>query len=125
MKSSSHARTVLVLQVRMGSTRLPGKSMMDLAGAPLICRILERVKRCEMLDEIVLATTQKPQDDVLEQMGRKYDVAVFRGSENDLVDRYYQAAKAHNADLIVRFPADNPVPEPAEIDRITEYHLTR
>lgn len=121
--SSGKLRIVLILQARMGSTRLPGKSMMDLAGVPLVGRIIERVKRCKLPDEIVLATTRQPEDDVLERLARSYGVAVFRGSENDLVDRYYQAAKAFHADVVVRLPADNPVPEPGEIDRIVLYHL--
>ena len=107
----------------MGSTRLPGKSMMDLAGAPLVSRILERVKRCERVSQIVLATPSKPEDDVLEALGHVHGVEVFRGAENDLVDRYYQAARAYNAAVVVRFPADNPAPEPVEIDRIIAYHL--
>ena len=98
--------------------------MMDLAGAPLVGRIIERVKRCKKVDEIVLATTQKPEDDVLEELGHSYGISVFRGSENDLVDRYYQAARAFNADVVVRLPADNPCPELSEIDRIIAYHLT-
>src|SRR5437016_9806612 len=107
----------------MGSTRLPGKSLMDLAGKPLIVRILERVKRCTRIDSIVLATTDRRDDDVLEQLSREMGVSVFRGSENDLVDRYYQAAKAFQADIVVRLSGDNPVVEPAEIDRIVEYHM--
>lgn len=108
----------------MGSTRLSGKSMLDLAGAPLVGRIIERVKRCELVDAIVLATTERPEDDVLVDVGRQYGVGVFRGAENDLVDRYYLAARAFGADVVVRLPADNPVPEPAEIDRIVAHHLT-
>ena len=120
---SASPRVVMVIQARMGSTRLPGKSMMDLAGAPLISRLIERVRRCERLDEIVLATTRKAQDDVLEKVGRDYGVAVFRGEENDLVDRYYQVAMAFEADMIVRIPGDNPAPEPAEIDDVIRHHL--
>lgn len=106
----------------MGSTRLPGKSMMDLAGAPLVGRVLERVKRCERIDEIVLATTTNRNDDGLAGLADDYGVVLFRGSEDDLVDRYYQAALLHKADIVGRLPADNPVPEPAEIDRIAEFH---
>lgn len=116
-------RVVMILQARMGSTRLPGKSLLPLAGEPLVGRVLERVKRCQRVDQIVLVTTQKEQDDPLVELGKKYGVEIFRGSENDLVDRYYQAAKKYNADLIVRVPADNVAPEPGEIDRIIEYHL--
>jgi len=124
LKNISDPRIVLILQARMGSTRLPGKSMMDLAGAPLLARILERVKRVTSVHEIVMATTELASDDVLAEVGREYDVSVFRGSENDLVDRYYQAGKVHGADIMLRVPADNATPEPSEIDRIVRYHLS-
>ncbi len=117
-------RVVLIIQARMGSTRLPGKSMMDLAGAPLVGRILERVKRCQRLDEIVLAIPDTPENQVLIQLGRDYGVTVFAGAENDLVARYYQAALASKADIIGRLPADNATPEPSEIDRIVDHHLS-
>jgi spore coat polysaccharide biosynthesis protein SpsF (cytidylyltransferase family) len=116
------ARVVLIIQARMGSTRLPGKSMMDLAGAPLVGRILERVKRCRKLDEIVLAIPDTAQDAILGDLGRQYGVSVFAGPEHDLVERYFQAAERANADIVGRLPADNPAPEPVEIDRIAEHH---
>lgn len=118
-----HPRVVMILQARMGSTRLPGKSLLLLAGRPLVARVIERVKRCKLVDTFVLATTRKRQDDPLETLGRELGIAVFRGAESDLVDRYYQAALEFSAEVIVRVPADNPAPEPAEIDRIIEYHI--
>ena len=114
---------IMIVQARMGSTRLPGKSMMDLAGAPLITRLLERAKRCNEINKIVLATTCKPEDDLIEQVGIKSDIKVFRGSENDLVDRYYQAVRGKNVGHILRLPADNPIPDPAEYNRLINYHL--
>lgn len=108
----------------MGSTRLPGKSMMDLAGAPLVGRILERVKRCQLLDDIVLAIPDTEADKPLAKLGRSYGVTVFSGAEDDLVERYYQAAMATRADIVGRLPADNPTPEPSEIDRIAKHHLS-
>lgn len=117
-------RVVLIIQARMGSSRLPGKSMMDLAGAPLVGRILERVKRCIRLDDIVLAIPDTEKDAVLKQLGERYGVKVFAGSENDLVERYYQAALWANADIVGRLPADNATPEPSEIDRIVDHHLS-
>jgi spore coat polysaccharide biosynthesis protein SpsF len=117
-------RVVLIIQARMGSTRLPGKSMMDLAGAPLVGRILERVKRCTRLDDIVLAIPDTDKDAVLRQLGEQYGVKVFAGSENDLVERYYQAAIWTKADVVGRLPADNATPEPSEIDRIVDHHLS-
>lgn len=115
-------RVVAIIQARMGSRRLPGKSMANLAGKPLLWHVLQRVKRSKQLDEIVLATTTKLEDDVLTQIARECGVSVFRGSENDLVDRYYQAARKFKADIVVRICADNPCLEPAEIDRIIEHH---
>ena len=116
-------KVVLIIQARMGSTRLPGKSMMDLAGAPLVGRILERVKRANKINQVVLATSDQKQDDILEKLADDYDVFCFRGSENDLVDRYYQCAKSLKADVVLRLPADNPCPEPSEYDRLIEYHI--
>lgn len=107
----------------MGSTRLPGKSLMDLAGAPLVGRILERVRRATRLDEIVLAIPDTSADAPLGDLGRQHGVTVFAGSENDCLDRYYQAARASGADIVGRLPADNVTPEPSEIDRIVDFHL--
>ena len=115
---------VLIIQARMGSSRLPGKSMMDLAGAPLVGRILERVRRCQKIDDIVLAIPNTPDNEVLKDLGASYNVKVFVGSENDLVERYYEAAIWAKADIVVRLPADNPTPEPIEIDRIIAHHLS-
>jgi len=120
----SRPRVILILQARMGSTRLPGKSMMNLAGAPLLGRILERVKRTKRPDKVVMATTGREEDDVLVTLAESMDVPVFRGSQNDLLDRYYQAAKVFGADVVLRLPADNATPEPAEIDRIVDFHLS-
>jgi spore coat polysaccharide biosynthesis protein SpsF len=98
--------------------------MMDLAGAPLLARILERVKRASRPHALVMATTERPEDDVLVALAADMDVPVFRGSQNDLLDRYYQAARAFGADIVLRLPADNATPEPEEIDRIMDFHLS-
>ena len=115
-------KVVMVIQARMESTRLPGKSMMKLAGKPLVGRILERVKRCKKVDEIVLAIPDNKSNICLRDLANYYDIKCFLGSESNLVNRYYKAAFLSNADVVVRLPADNPVPEPDEIDRIIEYH---
>lgn len=123
--SSIHprGRVVLIIQARMGSTRLPGKSMMDLAGAPLVGRILERVKRCQTLDEVVLAIPDTPADRVLATLAEQHGVTLIAGSESDLLDRYLLAARASRTAFVVRLPADNATPEPSEIDRIVRHHL--
>lgn len=116
-------RIVMIIQARMGSTRLPGKSLMKLAGKPLVERILERVLRCKMVDNIVLAVPHTKENEVLKLLGKACGVDVFAGSENDLLDRYLEAAMVFNADVVVRLPADNVTPEPEEIDRIIDFHL--
>ena len=107
----------------MGSTRLPGKSMMPLAGQPMLARILERVVRADRIDETVVAIPDGAADDVLAGVARGYGLSVFRGSEADVLDRHYQAALQHHADQVVRIPADNPVPDPVHVDLTIAHHI--
>jgi len=116
-------KVVLIIQARMGSSRLPGKSMMPLYGKPLIYRLIQRVKRCNSIDEIFLAIPNTKENDVLTDIAKSLNINIFRGSENDLVDRYFQCAKNANADIVCRLPGDNPVPEPSEIDRAVNFHI--
>ena len=119
----SQPKVNLIIQARMGSKRLPGKSLFKLAGEPLVGRILERVKRCKMINEIILAIPNTPENLPLKDLSSKYSVKIYAGSENDLVERYYQASKIFVSDYICRLPADNPTPEPKEIDKMIKYHL--
>ena len=113
----------LVIQARMNSTRFPNKIISDLSGAPLIERILQRVKKVKKIGKIIIATTKKREDDILVGIAKSNRVEIFRGSENDLVDRYYQAVKGKNVGHILRLPADNPIPDPLEYNRLINYHL--
>ncbi len=106
----------------MGSTRLPGKSMMPLAGEPLVYRILERLKKVRNIDILILAIPDTPENDTLEELARRMEVTCFRGSENDLLDRYYQAAKNFNLEIVMRIPADNVAPEATEIEKIVDFY---
>lgn len=115
-------KVVLIIQARMGSSRLPGKSMMDLAGKPLIYRVLNRITRIKNADKIVLAIPKGADNDILVDQASKLKIDVYRGSENDLLDRYYKAARKYNADIVGRIPADNPLSEPIEIDKIISHH---
>lgn len=96
--------------------------MMPLAGKPMLYRVIERVKRAKLLHKVILATTELSEDDVLCEVAKELKIDVFRGSENDLVDRYYQCAKKFNVDVIVRVCADNPLIEPDQIDVLIAYH---
>jgi spore coat polysaccharide biosynthesis protein SpsF len=121
--NNNKRRIICIIQARMKSTRLPGKSMMPLAGKPLLQHVLERAKLAQLLDEVVLAIPVNKEDDILVGLAEKIGVKLFRGHPTDLVHRYYHAAKAFNADIVVRIPADNPLIHPSEIDRIIAYYM--
>ena len=107
-----------VIQARTGSTRLPGKVLLPLAGAPALLRLVERVRAARFSGRLVVATTTLPEDDVLEGLCRGCDVDVFRGHPSDLLDRHVAAARAWDADYVVKIPSDCPLIDPAAIDRV-------
>lgn len=107
----------------MSSTRLPGKTMMPLAGKPLIYRMVERLNNCQKIDEIVIATSSNEEDLVIKDVADLLEVSFFQGSLLDVRDRYYQAAIKYKADYILRIPADNPIPDHVEIDKLIDFHL--
>ena len=111
---------VALIQARMGSSRFPGKVLEDLCGKPMLWRVMERVRRSARIDRIVVATTDREIDDPVARFCEEGKVACFRGSEEDVLDRFYQAAKANHADVIVRITADCPLIDPAVIDKILE-----
>ncbi|UTP38611.1 glycosyltransferase family protein [Phenylobacterium sp. LH3H17] len=106
-----------ILQARMSSTRLPGKVLADLAGAPMIARQIERLSRARAIDRLIVATSDDRSDDVLADHLTKAGVEVFRGSMQDVLARYAGAAAAlDEADLVVRLTADCPLTDPGLID---------
>ena len=116
-------KIVLIIQARMSSTRLPGKSMMPLAGKPLVYQMVERLKNCRKVDDIVIATSDQPEDQVLIDLAKELNVSYFEGNLMDVRDRYLKAAEKFQADFIIRIPADNPMPDSNEIDKLIEFHL--
>jgi len=117
------SKVVLIIQARMSSTRLAGKSMMPLADKPLVYRMVERLKKCKKVDEIVIATSDQPEDQVLVQLAKELEVSGFQGNLLDVRDRYIKAAEKFQADFIIRIPADNPMPDSNEIDKLIDFHL--
>lgn len=93
----------------MGSTRLPGKVLIDLGGESVLARVVRRLRRADLVDEIAVATTTSAADNAIVSECEHFSVAVFRGQENDVLDRYYQAAHWVNADAIVRITSDCPL----------------
>lgn len=108
---------VCITQARFGSSRLPGKVLMEAAGKPLLAHHLERLKRATLVDRVALATSENPQDDPVAMLGESLGVAVFRGSENDVLSRFAGCARWLEADTVVRVTADCPLIDPTLIDR--------
>lgn len=111
-------RVEAIIQARMGSTRLPGKVMMDLCGKPVLWHVLERVKQATLIDDIVVATSSEQADDRIDNFCRINGINCFRGEESDVLSRYYYAAKQYPADAIVRITADCPLIDPYVIDTV-------
>lgn len=111
-------KTVLIIQARMGSTRLPGKVLMPLMGQPMLSFLLQRLKHVRLIDQIVVATTILPQDDAIVTCCKTNDVTCFRGSEKDVLDRYKKAAESVQASIVVRITADCPLIDPGVIDSV-------
>lgn len=112
-----------VIQARAGSSRLPGKILMPLAGQPMLARVVERLRRATRLDEVVVATTVEPADDAVLNLCRSRGWPCFRGSQDDVLDRFHGAAREHQGDVIVRVTADCPLIEPAVVDRVVQAYL--
>ncbi|BDR75919.1 glycosyltransferase family protein [Clostridium tetani] len=115
---------IAIIQARMGSSRLPGKAMKKLCNKTILSHCIERVKQSKYIDDIVVATTIKEVDDIIEKEALGCGVKVFRGSENDVLSRYYYAAKEHGADVIIRITSDCPLIDPRILDEVTSFYLT-
>ncbi len=111
-------RAVVIVQARMGSSRLPGKVLLDLAGAPMLDRVLARCAAIPGVDEVVVATSQLPGDDPLADHVAALGLRCFRGSESDVLSRYAGAARMAEADLVMRVTSDCPLLDPAVSGRV-------
>jgi len=111
-------KTIAVIQARMSSTRLPGKVLKIASGRPLLERMVERVRKSKLVDEVWVATTTDPTDDELYAFCGKHQIPVYRGNLLDVLDRYYQLAKQAGAEVIVRLTGDCPLIDPELIDEV-------
>lgn len=113
-------KTVIIVQARMGSTRLPGKVLMDLAGEPLLAQVLRRLQRCQTANGIMVATTTAPGDAAIQELTEQLGVNCFRGSEEDVLGRFCGAAWVSGAEIVVRITADCPLIDPEVCDLVVE-----
>jgi len=110
-------RVVAIIQARTGSTRLPNKIFLKLANASLLSHVVDRLRPSKEIDQIVIATTTSLKDNSIEEWCLNNSLDYFRGSENNVLDRYYQTAKKFNADIIIRVTADDPFKDYRLIDQ--------
>jgi spore coat polysaccharide biosynthesis protein SpsF len=123
MHLPKNPKIVAIIQARMGSTRLPQKSTMLLAGKPLVDHVFERALKSTLINKVVVAIPGTSENEPIVRRAEHLGVAVFRGSENDLVRRYYDAALSFKADVVVRMCADNPLIHASEVDRVIKTFL--
>jgi spore coat polysaccharide biosynthesis protein SpsF len=109
-------KIVAIIQARMGSSRLPGKVLMEICGEPMLSWVIKRAGKATLINQIIVATTTETIDDAIEQYCHQNHIICFRGSSADVLDRYYQAATLYQADVIVRLTADCPLIDPSLID---------
>ncbi|MBL1198520.1 MAG: acylneuraminate cytidylyltransferase [Nostoc sp. GBBB01] len=116
-------KTVIIVQARMTSTRLPGKVLKKVLHKPLLEYQIERLKRVKLADEIVIATTKNTKDLPIVELCDRLLIPYFRGSEEDVLARYYHTAKEHRADVVVRVTSDCPLIDPQLIDKVIQFYI--
>ncbi len=116
-------KVTAIIQARMGSTRLPGKVLMKLEGKTVLQHVIERVKQADMVNDIIIATTLLDHDNPIVEEATKCGVRIYRGSEDDVLSRYYLAAKENRSDVIVRITSDCPLIDPIVVDELVRYYL--
>jgi spore coat polysaccharide biosynthesis protein SpsF len=116
-------RIIAFVQARMSSSRLPGKVLKDIAGEPMLVHVVERAKKAKLINQVVVATTNDPSDDAIESLCREREYAFYRGNLHDVLDRFYQAARLYQADVVVRFTGDCPLLDSQLIDETIQAFL--
>lgn len=114
-------KTLLITQARLGSSRLPGKVLKTIQGKTLLQIHLDRLRSCKRVDTIVVATTTNPADAEIAQLSQQWGYASFRGSEQDVLDRFYQAARTLQPTWVVRVTSDCPLLDPKLVDKVIDF----
>jgi len=112
---------VIIVQARMASTRLPGKVMLPVLGKSILAMMIERLQMIQHKAVFVIATSVNPEDDIIEREAHALNIPCYRGDQNNLLDRHYQAALLYNADVVLKIPSDCPLIDPRIIDQTLTY----
>ena len=107
----------------MASSRLPGKVLKEIDGEAMLGHVVARARQAKTIDEVVVATTTEPEDAQIEKYCQEHNIPVYRGSLNDVLDRFYQAARIYHAGAVVRLTADCPLLDPGVVDHTVEVFL--
>jgi glutamate-1-semialdehyde aminotransferase/spore coat polysaccharide biosynthesis protein SpsF (cytidylyltransferase family) len=110
--------TVAIIQARMNSSRLPGKSLADIAGYPMLWHVVDRTRHASLIERVIVATSDDPSDDPISEFCQREAIRFFRGNERDVLDRFYQAARSASGETLVRITADCPLIDPEVIDAV-------
>ena len=116
-------KTVAILQARVSSSRLPGKVLKPILGNPMLAMQIERVRRCKNIHRLVVATSDRPEDELLVELCQALHVDAFRGSLENTLDRFYQAARQFGAEHVVRLTGDCPLADPDIIDEVIRFYF--
>ncbi len=119
------SRVVAIIQARLGATRLPGKTLADIAGHPMLAHVASRAQAIPRVTEVVIATSTKPADDTIVRFAHNAGIPCVRGSEEDVLDRFRLAAAERDADVIVRVTADCPLLDPEVAGLVVDEYLRR
>ena len=119
---SKHEKVTCIIQARTRSERLPNKVLKEIENLPMICHIINRVKKAKNIDQIILATSNTDTDKILLDIAKKFKIIGFAGDEKDVLDRFYNAAITYAANPIVRITGDCPLVDPILLDKMVEFY---
>jgi spore coat polysaccharide biosynthesis protein SpsF len=123
MGTGTSVNIVSIVQARMGATRFPGKVLLDIEGRPMLWHVVDRLRRSRLIGRIVVATSLNGENDAVEDFCENNSIDCYRGSETDVLDRYYQTARLHDAAVIVRITADCPLIDPVVTDKVVSAYI--
>jgi len=118
-----NSKIIAIVQARMGSIRLPGKVLKSIQGKPMLWHIVNRLRKVDFIDDVVIATSDRTIDDIVEKIANEYGISFYRGSESDVLKRFYDAAKTANAEHVIRITGDCPLIDSPTISKLIKLYF--